>query len=173
MCPWAMASTELAGNRARIRQLIHREPGLRISDVAQRLGVHPSTAEYHLRQLVRAGIVTVHRDKRQVHHYPTGRGWCQRAQAIHAACTEAARRGLELALEAQVVSQKALVDEGVSRSATRWAIEVLVEAGGLEKVAWGVYMVPAEHRACAQAALDELPCQACNPDLATGLAHRR
>lgn len=160
-----MGTLTLEGTTARILETVERRPGLRVTDLAQRVGVHPSTADYHLHKLVKKGQIARERVGRQVHHYPVGTGWCPRARRIHACTTETARRALQIAVTKGVISRRALTTGGASRSAARWAIKVLEEAGALEKMAWGVYVLVDGIEACARAALHGRPCQGCNPAL--------
>lgn len=158
-------------DRAELLDHLRREPGLRPTDVARTYGVHPSTAEYHLRVLERRGQVARVEVGRQLHHYPAGQGWCRRARAIHARLTRAARALLWIALDRAVFPRKAIVDAGHSASAVRWAIGQLEEIGVVEKLAWGVYELVEGVEPCVRAALDERPCTACN-ELAAGQVRR-
>lgn len=160
-------------DRARIVDHLRRSPGLRPSDVARRFGVHPSTAEYHLRRLARQGTVVRVRAGRELHHYPAGEGWCQRSRAAHARLTEAGRGLLKLGLDRGVFPRQAIVNRGHSASAVRWAIDRFQEVGILERMAWGVYEVPEDVHACVRAALSEVPCEGCNEVEERGQERRR
>lgn len=160
-----MRTLELEGTTARIETIVADEPGLRATDLARRVGIHPSTADYHLHKLARDGRVTRQRAGRQIRHYPNGRGWCPRGREIHARLTDTAQHALQVALDKGAVSRRALTRAGASRSAARWAIEVLEDAQVLDRVAWGVYVLVEGVEACARAALRERPCRGCNPGL--------
>ncbi len=160
-----MRTLELEGTTARIESMVADEPGLRASDLARRAGIHPSTADYHLHKLARGGRITRERAGRQIRHYPNGTGWCPQARAIHARLTDTGRHALQVALDKGAVSRRALTAAGASRSAARWAIEVLEEADVLDRVAWGVYVLVDGLTSCARAALRERPCRGCNPGL--------
>lgn len=160
-----MGTLELEGTTKRIEAIVTDEPGLRATDLARRVGVHPSTADYHLHKLARHGRVIRERVGRQVRHYPQGTGWCPRSREIHASLTDTGRLALRVALEKGAVSRRALTGSGASRAAARWAIEVLERAQVLERVAWGVYVLVEEVVPCARAALEAVPCRGCNPGL--------
>lgn len=157
-----MSSDTARIDRTRIAEHLNEHPGQRPSDVARAFDVHPSTAEYHLRRLVREGHVARVRAGRELHHYPTGTGLCPAAREIHARLTPAGRRVVQVGLEEGIFARKAVLGEDVSASAARWAMQRLEEAGVLERLAWGVYRVAPQRRGCAKAALREEACVTCN-----------
>lgn len=130
--------------------------------MAEAFGIHPSTAEYHLRRLREEGAVVRERVGRQLHHYPQGEGWCEGSRAVHARLTPAGRALVEQLLDKGIVSRRAIVARGFSRSATRWALDQMLEADLVERGGWGLYEPGAVAQACAIAALREQPCEACN-----------
>lgn len=148
--------------REEIRAWLIEEPGARPSDAAEAFDVHPSTAEYHLRQLRSEGLVVRERVGRELHHYPQGEGWCAEARAVHARLTPAGRALVERLLDRGFVSRRAIVERGHSRSATRWALDQMRGAGLVERAGWGLYEPGEIELACAVAALREEPCTACN-----------
>lgn len=150
------------GTRARIVETLRESPGLGPSEVAEREGMHPSTADYHLRRLAREGRVTRVRSGRELHHYPVGEGWCKRSRIVHARLTDAGRAVLRLGLDRGVFPRRAIVEQGFSASAVRWALELLGEVGVVERLAWGVYELPSRWQGCVVAALRERPCTVCN-----------
>lgn len=157
-----MSGTPSSDRRDEIRAWLIEEPGARPSDVAEAFGIHPSTADYHLRQLCRSGAVVREKVGRQLHHYPQGEGWCEGSRAVHARLTPAGRALVQQLLDKGIVSRRAIVGRGFSRSATRWALDQMLEAGLVEKTGWGLYEVGDVDPACAVAALRERACSACN-----------
>lgn len=158
-----MPSTQQRGvERERIVEHLRTSPGQRAADVARVFDVHPSTAEYHLRRLARKGHVARVRAGRDIHHYPTGEGFCQRAREVHARLTEAGRGLLRLGLDRTVFPRQAIVERGFSASAVRWAIDRFLDAGVIERLAWGIYELPSAWHPCVVAALREAPCTSCN-----------
>lgn len=157
-----MSDKEDAVNRCEVREHLVENPGARPSDVADRFGIHPSTADYHLRRLADEGAIVRERVGRQLHHYPLGEGWCEDSRAMHARLTPAGRALVRLALDRGVVSRRAVVGRGFSRSATRWALERMREAGLLERAGWGIYELAEGTLECAAAALREEACPRCN-----------
>lgn len=148
--------------RDEIRTWLTDEPGARPSDVAEAFEIHPSTADYHLRQLCRSGAIVREKVGRQLHHYPQGEGWCEASRAVHARLTPAGRALVQRLLDKGIVSRRAIVDRGFSRSATRWALEQMLDVGLVERAGWGLYEVGEVEPACAVAALREQPCSGCN-----------
>lgn len=148
--------------RQAIREHLVTNPGQRPSDVAEAFDVHPSTAEYHLRRMDEDGTIERVRVGRELHHYPLGEGWCRTSREIHARLTPAGRALVRLVLERGLASRREVVGRGFSRSATRWAIDQMTEAGFVEKTGWGIYEQAGDDLACALAALREQPCRECN-----------
>jgi DNA-binding MarR family transcriptional regulator len=148
--------------REEIKAWLNEDPGARPSDVADAFDLHPSTADYHLRRLAERGAIVRERVGRELHHYPHGEGWCQDARAVHARLTAAGRAVIERLLDRGLVSRRAIVARGHSRSATRWAIDKMSEAGVIERAGWGIYEQGSVDLDCATAALREEPCPACN-----------
>lgn len=157
-----MSGKDGSDRRDEIRAWLAEEPGARPSDVAEAFGVHPSTADYHLRQLEERGAIVRERVGRQIHHYTHGEGWCRDARKVHARLTPAARALVERLLDRGIVSRRAIVARGFSRSATRWAIDQMREADLIERGGWGIYEQGNIGTECAIAALRETPCAACN-----------
>jgi predicted transcriptional regulator len=151
-----------SNRRDEIRAWLIDEPGARPSDVAEAFEIHPSTADYHLRRLRREGAVVQEQVGRQLHHYPHGEGWCTSSRAVHARLTPAGRALVEQLLDRGVVSRRAIVKRGFSRSATRWALDQMREADVVQRTGWGLYEAGDIERPCAIAALREEPCRACN-----------
>lgn len=58
--------------RTTILNIIHRSPGLSVRDIARRIGLDESSADYHLHQLERAGLIVRRRRGRALAHYPPG-----------------------------------------------------------------------------------------------------
>lgn len=167
-----MGSRSTPRNTARVLEYLWEHPGRRPSDVAAELDIHPSTAQYHLRKLSRDGSVATEKVGRELHHYPTGAGWCQGSRAVHARLTDATRSAFWLALRQGATSRRAVVQAGHTRSATRWAISQLLDSGTVERIGWGVYRLRESREACVRAALLERPCAACNEGSRVE-AHRR
>lgn len=157
-----MSGKPSSNRRDEIHAWLIDEPGAQPSDVTEAFDVHPSTADYHLRRLLREGRVVQEQVGRQRHHYPQGEGWCRDARAVHARLTPAGRALVERWLDRGLVSRRAIVACGFSRSATRWALDQMLEAGLVERTGWGLYEDGEVDRACALAALREHPCSACN-----------
>lgn len=130
--------------------------------MAEAFEIHPSTAEYHLRRMLEEGAVVRERVGRQLHHYPQGEGWCEGSRAVHARLTPAGRALVERLLDKGIVSRRAIVARGFSRSATRWALDQMLESGVVQRGGWGLYERGDVETACAVAALRERPCSACN-----------
>lgn len=148
--------------RERIRGWLRESPGARPSDVAEAFSIHPSTADYHLRRMADEGTIVRERVGRQLHHYPHGDGWCKDARAVHARLTPAGRALVKQLLDRGIVSRRAVVEHGFSRSATRWAIDQMQEAGVIQRAGWGIYEPGDVEQACAVAALREEACTECN-----------
>lgn len=53
----ALAAGEDASTRRRVYALVQEHPGLHQREIARRLDLRPSHAEYHLRQLTKAGLL--------------------------------------------------------------------------------------------------------------------
>lgn len=157
-----MAWKDACHARRAMREHLIDNPGARPSDLASVFGVHPSTADYHLRHLVDRGEVVRERVGRELHHYPQGEGWCRRARSVHARLTPAGRALVEIALERGVVSRRLVVARGFSRSATRWALDQMLEVGLVERAGWGLYELAEGFSACAVAAFREEACRSCN-----------
>lgn len=168
-----MPSKRAGIDRARIVDHLRQHPGLRPSDVARVFSIHPSTAEYHLRRLTEEGRVARVPAGRELHHYPTGTGFCKAAREVHARLTPAAERVLEVALERSVFPRKTVVEEGLSSSAVRWAIDRMDEAGAIERLAWGVYRLVPGRAGCIRAALETSRCASCNESRAARRQTRR
>lgn len=66
---WAPTFTP---QRAAIVAAVRREPGMSVQGVARALGVDPSTADYHLRRLARAGALVRRRRGRELAHFVPG-----------------------------------------------------------------------------------------------------
>lgn len=157
-----MGDVERIVDRSRVREHLSKNPGQRPSDVAQAFGVHPSTADYHLRRLEAEGAIVRVQVGRELHHYPAGSGWCQESRRIHARLTPAGRAMVRILLDRGMVSRRAVVSRGYSRSATRWALEQLKDVGLVQRAGWGIYEPDDERMSCAVAALREQPCRSCN-----------
>ncbi|MEK6974907.1 MAG: winged helix-turn-helix transcriptional regulator [Candidatus Thermoplasmatota archaeon] len=52
------AKGEEGGNRRRVYAIVAEFPGLHQNDIARRLGISGNAADHHLRQLVRAGLIS-------------------------------------------------------------------------------------------------------------------
>lgn len=157
-----MTGKDASSQRSAIRDWLADTPAARPSDAAEAFGIHPSTADYHLRRMVEEGLAVRERVGRQLHHYAQGEGWCENARAVHARLTPAGRALLQRLLDRGIVSRRAIVERGFSRSATRWAIEQMSNAGLIDRAGWGIYERGDVDRACAVAALRERPCGSCN-----------
>lgn len=149
-------------DRESIQEHLKTNPGARPSDVAKAFGVHPSTADYHLRRMEQEGRVARVQVGRELYHYPTGEGWCRDGRRIHARLTPAGRALVSLLLDRGLASRREVVGRGFSRSATRWAIDQMLDAGLLERSGWGIYELADDVEGCARAALRERPCSECN-----------
>lgn len=157
-----MAENEAVGlDRASIVERLREEPGLRPADIARVFGVHPSTAEYHLRRLDRVGRVARVRVGRELHHYVVGEGICRKGREVHARLTPAGRAVLRFGLDRRVFPRGCVVDLGFSSSAVRWAIDRFEALGVVERLAWGVYELAAGWRGCVASALREEACSRC------------
>jgi predicted transcriptional regulator len=159
-----MSDRDGTSKREAVFDVVCSSPGAGPSDVADELGLHPSTAEYHLRRLDENGRVVLETVGRRRCFYPEGEGWCRCSRAAHARLTQAGRTMLRAALDRGLVSRRQVVSRGHSRSAVRWALKQLREIGVLERDGWGIYVLDEDKRDCALAALNERPCAACNED---------
>lgn len=146
----------------RLLALIHSHPGITTRTLADRLGIHPTTAEYHLRRLAREGRINRAMVRNQGRHYAAGSGLCARARAVHAALTPETRRVLEHLAEHGRIAPRQLIAWGLTRAQVRWCFEVLGRAGAVVRDRPGVYVLVEEERPCILAALGERACRRCH-----------
>jgi len=62
----------LTPRRETILALVHASPGLCVRAIARRVGLNDTSADYHLRQLERAGKIVRRRRGRAVEHFVPG-----------------------------------------------------------------------------------------------------
>ena len=67
----AMAATEEPSTRQRVYQAVNEHPGLHLREVARRLDLRASHAEYHLHQLTKAGLVKAERSEGYKRYFVT------------------------------------------------------------------------------------------------------
>lgn len=130
-------------------------------ELARAARVHPTTAAYHLQKLERAGLLVREEAGRRVLYYPRGQGWCAVARRTHGRLTDAARTALEAAIGGRPFARRWLEEQGITRSAARYALEQLTKAGVVERAGWGIYVLVEGRGPCARAALEERACRRC------------
>ena len=146
-----------------ILALLDAQPGLRAPAIARRLGVHTSTAAYHLARLERRRLVVRERVGPATAYFRMGAGLCRTARRVRARLTPASRSALQLAVRGGLVTPRAIREAGHSRSATRHALALLTRSGALLRVDRGLYAPEPRRRACLRAAIDGARCAACTP----------
>lgn len=114
-----------SGQRARLVEVIRASPGLSMMDVARSLQIHPTTARYHLRRLVKEDILVV---EDGVKYFVAGS--VPRAQRAGVVALD----GREEVLAAVRASPGLTVTDlarvlGVGRSTMRWHVAKLAQAG--------------------------------------------
>lgn len=165
------SSAPLPDAAARILEAVQRAPGAAVADVARAVGVDHSTADYHLRRLLRDGFVGAVRSGRVRAHYAAGCGICPLVRAAlprlggaHAAAPALA--ALVAAGNAGVRAADAARERGVPVGVMRYALQAAVGAGLAERVAFGRFaLVPGASR-CARCVTDRARCDAwrkCEP----------
>lgn len=144
---------------------VRARPGVDSSTLARSAGVNPSTADYHLRRLVRAGRVHRVRVGRVVAHYAAGSGHCpllRRAIPLvaNASAMRDAVEAMKAAGEHGVRPSQAARDKGVRISAMRYALVAAEQAGLAERAGFGRYRLAVAAEACAERAVERGVCAA-------------
>jgi predicted transcriptional regulator len=120
-------------SRARIRELVQAEPGIHVSQLADRLGLSWHTIAYHLRMLETTRDIVLEKEGRERRAYPAGISYVHRRWLA----------GLRTARAADVL--RSLLDDprqtvpalsrrmGYSEKVVRRQVANLAEAGLLER----------------------------------------
>lgn len=119
--------------RARIRQAIDAEPGIHVSELADRLGISWHTAAYHLGVLDKAHLVQLEKGERERRAYPVGIPPRHR-QWLAALRTEQAAEVLRVLLEDPRLSVPGISRRmGYSEKIVRRQVARLAEAGLVQR----------------------------------------
>ena len=153
--------------QAIIHDYLRETPGASTQMVADRLGIDPSTADYHLRRLRKRGVVHAQPSGREVVWFVAGSGLCPVLR--HA--VPAFRRS-EVAAVARVLSEYPTSASRIARETdidpgrARWAAEVLIRVGLARKTPTGRLVLAEGADVCIQRACSGEPCAlwgACAP----------
>lgn len=119
--------------RARIRALVQDEPGIHVSEIADRLGISWHTVGYHLGILARSRVVQLEKGGRERRVFPMGIPPRHR-QWLAALRTEQAAEVLRILLRDPRLSVPVLSRRmGFSEKIVRRQVERLAEAGLVER----------------------------------------
>jgi predicted transcriptional regulator len=119
------------GARTRIREHVHRNPGVHFNRLVRALDLAPGQVQHHLRALgdeVRADSLYG-----RTHYYPPGTSAWERG-ALALLRRETAREVVEAVLADEPAAPAAVADAvGVARSTLEWHLDRLTERDVLEK----------------------------------------
>ena len=119
--------------RGRIRTLVQDEPGIHVSEIAERLAISWHTAGYHLGILARSRLVHLEKNGRERRVFPSGLPPRHR-QWLAALRTEQAAEVLRILLRDPRLSVPVLSRRmGFSEKIVRRQVERLAEAGLVER----------------------------------------
>lgn len=112
--------------RARLLEFIESNAGICETELSVRAGIDRNTAKYHLKRLLRAGLVTKRREGRRVHFFPRNMAYMELQKAVAGARGETRRKILYLIHEKPEMSWRAIGRQlGITARAVRWHLERL------------------------------------------------
>lgn len=115
--------------RARLLDFIESNAGICETELSVRAGIDRSTAKYHLKRLLRAGLIARRREGRRVHFFPRDMPFLELQKAVAGARGETRRRILYLIHEKPEMSWRAVGRQlGITARAVRWHLEKLETA---------------------------------------------
>lgn len=145
---------ENEGLRERMLDALAAAPGVCTRDVARRVGVAESTADYHLRRLARSGLAAAHWSGRTRRWYATAGGFCPVLKRAIPEMRRAETLLVARALSSTPVSAPQLAERaGVPEGTVRWVTAVLQRTFVLAKTQGGrVYLREGAERCLEMAA---------------------
>lgn len=154
-------SVPTAGDmRERILQAVTLVPGAHTRQAASIVGVPESSADYHLRALVKEGRLTSEFNGRTRHWYARGCGLCPVLRRAVPALRRKEARAFAFALEETPAPAVAVATRaGVSVGSARWAATVLQGAGLLASTRNGRLALRTGARTCLEKAETGQRCQ--------------
>lgn len=115
--------------RARLLDFIESNAGICETELSVRAGIDRNTAKYHLKRLLRAGLIAKRREGRRVHFFPRNMPFLELQKAVAGARGETRRRILYLIHEKPEMSWRAVGRQlGITARAVRWHLEKLETA---------------------------------------------
>lgn len=153
------ADGETDATRARLVRFLMAHPGPSTRRVAAELGVDESTADYHLRRLLRRGKVVPQRVGRELVWYVNGSGFCPvlRAALPHLR-RESVRRVAQALERAPRTAGEVALAAGVRVGEVRWASQALEGAGLAARSPNGRIMLREGASICVEKGCAQSPC---------------
>jgi predicted transcriptional regulator len=125
--------SHLTDQRARILDLLNRQPGLHFAALARQLDLATGQAQYHLKRLRRAGRLVTHEHDGRTHYFPPDVDPAER-RIVATLRRETARDIVATLVEDGPSRPNAVADRvGIARSTLEWHCDRLMEADLLRK----------------------------------------
>lgn len=116
--------------RARLMDFIESNAGICETELSIRAGIDRNTAKYHLKRLLRAGLIAKRREGRRVHFFPRAMAFLDLQRAVAGAQGKTRGDILYLIHEKPEMSWRAVGRQlGITARAVRWHLEKLESAG--------------------------------------------
>lgn len=125
--------------RARLYEVVARNPGITIQDAAEKVGIARTTASYHLRILGREGLVVERPARKSVHYYRNDGKLSDEDQLrLQALASERTRHVANLLLQRPGLQRSELARAlGLSIATVNWHLRPLSERGLVREEAKG------------------------------------
>lgn len=146
-----MNALPLAGMRAEMLAYVSREPGTTSTTVARRFAIDHSTAAYHLRRLMKAGLIVAQSDGRSLRYYVVGCGICPFLRMALPTLRDERFAELLAALEGRELRLPAFARDAQEVARTRGRLTRLAQLG-LVANEGGVWYPTRDTEACREAA---------------------
>lgn len=125
--------------RARLYEVVAKNPGITIQDAAERVGIARTTASYHLRILGREGLVVERPARKSVHYYRNdGRLSDEDQLRLQALASDRTRHVAALLMQRPGLQRSELARAlGLSIATVNWHLRPLAERGLVREEARG------------------------------------
>lgn len=146
--------------RTRIAAIVQAAPGSNTRTIAQQLALDASTADYHLRRLLKEGKVVQQRQGRELCWFSSRATPCPVVRRLVVAFRREETRAVARALEEDLPkSSLSLAEEtGIERQRVRWAMGVLTDIGIAERTRSGRVLLAEGASTCLAKGLSGEPC---------------
>lgn len=149
----------LDGLREQLLTIVTEMPGANTRQAAARAGVPESSADYHLRRLVKLGHLTSEFQGRTRHWYAKGCGLCPVLRRATPALRRDETRAVAEALREEPSTAGDLARHaGLTLGSVRWVAGVLGEAGLVQRTSQGRLLLRSGAQTCLGKAIHGQRC---------------